>query len=293
MRLYRIARASIESRNVTLYVAQDNYKPAVVGGNKRFKLEDNLREARMLGYAGVLGIGGAYSNFLHSLAYLARQRKLPCVGVVRGEVSAASNPTLTDARRWGMQLEFVSRAEFAERDSAGWWQRLTDRFPGLLCLPEGGSNGIAVQSCPGATATGLSLCLHDKQQLRGYSVVHDAMRKQRMRHWLQTGTQLNQIKLIEVHNPKYGRLDTNLCRYIDDFYLETNLLLDPLYTSKAMQQLECDIHAGEVLPGSVVLLVHTGGLQGWRGFLSHWRSQLSSETLARIDQETAFTEVHT
>ena len=39
-------------------------------------------------------------------------------------------------------------------------------------------------------------------------------------------------------------------------------MLDPVYTAKAMYGLYNEIKAGNVLPGSNILFIHTGGLFG-------------------------------
>ena len=46
----------------------------------------------------------------------------------------------------------------------------------------------------------------------------------------------------------------------------TGLPLEPLYTGKALLALKQQIEAGRFSPGTRLIFVHTGGLQGRRGF---------------------------
>jgi len=50
------------------------------------------------------------------------------------------------------------------------------------------------------------------------------------------------------------------------FQAQTGILLDPVYTAKMMYGVYDMLAKGDFLPGSTVVAVHTGGLQGWAGF---------------------------
>jgi len=47
----------------------------------------------------------------------------------------------------------------------------------------------------------------------------------------------------------------------------SGLPLEPLYTGKALLALKQQIEAGRFAPGTRLVFVHTGGLQGRRGFV--------------------------
>ena len=47
----------------------------------------------------------------------------------------------------------------------------------------------------------------------------------------------------------------------------SGLPLEPLYTGKALLALKQQIEAGRLAPGTRLVFVHTGGLQGRRGFV--------------------------
>lgn len=54
--------------------------------------------------------------------------------------------------------------------------------------------------------------------------------------------------------------------FVRFFEQETGILLDPIYTAKMMYGVYDMLVGGEFEPGSTVVVVHTGGLQGWDGF---------------------------
>lgn len=54
--------------------------------------------------------------------------------------------------------------------------------------------------------------------------------------------------------------------FVQLFRQQSGILLDPVYTAKMMYGVYDMLAKGDFLPGSTVVAVHTGGLQGWEGF---------------------------
>ena len=63
-----------------------------------------------------------------------------------------------------------------------------------------------------------------------------------------------------VHAPGYGRLNDAVREAMALAARHEALLLDPVYTGKAMAGLVAHVRAGRIAAGSRVLFVHTGGL---------------------------------
>ena len=63
-----------------------------------------------------------------------------------------------------------------------------------------------------------------------------------------------------VHAPGYGRLNDAVCEAMAMAARHEALLLDPVYTGKAMAGLVAHVRAGRIAAGSRVLFLHTGGL---------------------------------
>jgi 1-aminocyclopropane-1-carboxylate deaminase len=109
----------------------------VISGNKWFKLKGHLQQASAV--HPVITFGGAWSNHLIATACATQQKGIPSIGIVRGEKPPVLSATLTAAAAYGMQLEFISRREYAAKDEPAFLGRLTERYPGACIIPEGGA----------------------------------------------------------------------------------------------------------------------------------------------------------
>ncbi|MBX2885575.1 MAG: pyridoxal-phosphate dependent enzyme [Granulosicoccus sp.] len=292
------------------------HEPAhVLAGNKRFKLERNLERALEQGKKGVVSFGGAWSNHVAALAHATCQRGLQCVCIIRGEPAYLSNATLSEARRQGAHFEFVTRQEYRKRMDLCWMERLQQRFPDFMLLPEGGSNTLAVESCTsmldtmdvdfrdtldlvacpvgtGATLSGLRLGLNGLQQVRGYLAVNDPETRVRMERWwstLRANDLAVKLSLVDASAPGYARLEQAHYRCISHWLETTGILLDPVYTVKMVSVFVSEIDRGLFSPDTRIVLLHTGGYQGWRGWLDGdrniaMRRHLSSSAIAEIER---------
>ncbi len=284
-----------------------------LSGNKFVKLEPNLERARAEKKTAVVSFGGAWSNHLVALAHAAREAGLASIGLVRGESHYADNATLKDALAAGMQLRFISRATYQQRDDSAYLHALQSEYPQALLLPEGGSNLDAVRGCSGmlttlsaeflgsldtvcvavgtgATLTGICHSLQATQEARGYSVVRDAARQARINGWRQellcsyerledasTASTTDRIgaspwgatlQLRDASAPGYAKLAPEHWDWVRWFSEKTSIWLDPLYPVKRVASVFADLEQGEFARGTRILLVHTGGWQGWRGIIN-------------------------
>ena len=64
----------------------------------------------------------------------------------------------------------------------------------------------------------------------------------------------------EVHPPGYGKLNDTVREAMSMAARLEALLLDPVYTGKAMAGLIAHVRSGRIAAGSRVLFLHTGGL---------------------------------
>lgn len=258
-------------------------------GNKRFKLQPLLASAVASGAGTVLSFGGAWSNHLHALAGLGRQRGLRTVGLVRGENLAT--PTLEEAARWGMTLHGLSRTEYRRRYDPGFQAQMLARHgPGVL-IPEGGDCPQGAAGCvaigeaiagrfpqgavvalatgTGTTLAGIAAGLDARFRVIGISALKGALdtaaRVAANLRALQVGSPACWDIRHDHHRGGFARVDDELkacLRWSDS----VGLPLDPVYTGKALLALQQMLAAGEVDTTLPLVLVHTGGLQGRRGF---------------------------
>jgi len=262
-----------------------------ISGNKWYKLQHNLLAAQQQGAQQVLSFGGAWSNHIHALACAGHRFGLQTVGIIRGEPENISNPMLQDAVRWGMQLQFVSRAEYRHRHDTDYLQQLQQQWPGALIVPEGGSNPLAlkglaglvkqiqaqqlqpdylVTACgTGGTLAGLIAAAPQHWRVIGIAALKGAgFLYQDVQQLLDTANAQPQASWaidLQGHCRGYARTTPELLAFMAEFEQQHQLSLEHVYTGKMLYRLEQLIEQGIFQPGSRILALHTGGLQGRRG----------------------------
>ena len=233
-----------------------------VSGNKWFKLKYNIEAA---GKRRILTFGGAYSNHIAATAAACSLMGIPCTGIIRGERPAVLSHTLQQAAAKGMQLEFISRENYRLKSTAD--------YPDAYIIPEGGNNEAGAKGCreiltladtssfthilcacgTGTTLAGLISSALPHQQVWGYVVLKGA-------EYLQDEIPAaNNWKLVhDYHGGGYAKTSPALFDFINQFYRETQIPLDVVYTGKLVY----GFSQSHFPPGSKILLIHTGGLQG-------------------------------
>jgi 1-aminocyclopropane-1-carboxylate deaminase/D-cysteine desulfhydrase-like pyridoxal-dependent ACC family enzyme len=75
----------------------------------------------------------------------------------------------------------------------------------------------------------------------------------------------NNFNLIDANYGGYGKISDEIVRFINDFWKQYNIPLDPVYTGKMMMR-TLSVSGRRIFPaGSRILAFHTGGLQGIEG----------------------------
>jgi 1-aminocyclopropane-1-carboxylate deaminase len=264
-------------------------------GNKAFKLQGNLEQAQRRGIKRLVSFGGAWSNHLHALAAVGAQADVETIGMVRGDVSELDTAMLADARRWGMQLVPVSRSEYRQRNAADYLERLQQRFAPCLVIPEGGANGDGVRGCmaiagllddhglaatrhtyvlavgTGTTLAGLAASLPTSSEVVGISALKGArdLEERVAQALLASGSASPPCKweiLHEFHCGGFARASEELRAFIRAFEAVHGIPLEPVYTGKALFAIYQLLKRGSWRADKPVVMIHTGGLQGRRGY---------------------------
>lgn len=290
--LQDLPEPATERRGVRLRLLRDDLLHPELPGNKWRKLKYNLQAAREQGHDTLLTFGGAYSNHLAAVAAAGRLRGLCTIGVVRGEAAETLSPTLQQCRVDGMQLQFVSRGDYRRRSDPAWVNGLLTTLGPAYVLPEGGTNALALRGVAelvqeldatgeaydalavacgtGGTLAGLLTGLDGRHQAVGVAALKGA-------GWLRdevdaltqqaTGRRYANYHLhLDAHFGGYAKYSAELLQFIRQFYQRHRVVLDPVYTGKLLAGTLQLIDAGHFAPGSTVVAIHTGGLQGWAGF---------------------------
>lgn len=259
-------------------------------GNKSFKLQGNVAAARRQGINRLVSFGGSWSNHLHALAAVAHEQGMESVGLVRG--GERDTAMLSDARAWGMQLQMLSRSEYQRRNDPEYLQQLAERYAPCVVLPEGGANLEGVSGCqdiaalarrlvpdvsrlvlPVGTGTTLAGILagmgNTAVEVVGISALRGAHDLEQRVSSALAGAGVtdsaNWRILHQYHCGGFARVTPALKEFILAFESVQGIALDPVYTGKmlfAVHQLCASGEWGQ----APILAVHTGGLQGRRGF---------------------------
>ncbi|BBP46113.1 1-aminocyclopropane-1-carboxylate deaminase [Thiosulfatimonas sediminis] len=163
-----------EAQKLQVWMKREEQNNALIQGNKLYKLELNLTEHLKSDKKILLTFGGAYSNHLAATAAACHLLKTPVIGIVRA-AELANNPakwshTLNHCKQNGMQLMFVSRADYRLKEHPNFIEHLLEKDGAQLSqaqyhalqhawqqkqitiLPEGGSNDLAVRGFAPLTA---------------------------------------------------------------------------------------------------------------------------------------------
>ncbi len=287
IKLQQITLEAVTKAGVKLYMARADSLNPLASGNKIYKLRPIFDYAKKNNIPRVLSFGGAFSNHIHALALISKVYGLDTIGIIRGEAEYANNPTLQDAQDAGMQLQFVNRKDYQKRNKEAYLQELQKRYPNTLIIPEGGSSQLAVSGCAqlaqdvnaihqsdiitvpcgtGATLAGLVCGLVEQQKAIGYAVLKDQSLNQRILSFISNENIKNHQYTIENADfGGYAKFDKKLLDFVLDWLDKTGILLDPIYTCKMCMRLMQQIKAGEFPSGTSITIIHSGGLQGWRG----------------------------
>jgi 1-aminocyclopropane-1-carboxylate deaminase/D-cysteine desulfhydrase-like pyridoxal-dependent ACC family enzyme len=259
-----------------------------ISGNKWYKLKYNIEEAVAKQHNTILTFGGAYSNHIHAASIAASSAELKSIGVIRGERVEPLNPTLQDAEANGMILHFVSRTKYRERIKNEFIQELEAKFGRFYLIPEGGTNNLAIKGASeildeiqidfdyiitavgtGGTVAGLISGLNGKKKVIGMPILKGDFLRSDVENLVFGHTRQhfdNWDMINEYHIGGYAKFSKDLITFINNFKTNYGVTLDPIYTGKMMFGLY-DLISKHYFPtGSKIIALHTGGLQGIRGF---------------------------
>jgi len=255
----------------------------VVSGNKWFKLKAYLADAAQLKKKAILTFGGAYSNHIVATAAACTASGLQAIGIIRGEEPKSWSPTLIDAANYGMQLHFISREAYKTK-------YIPDAAYGVLkkseiySINEGGYGAKGAEGSmdilktydtssythivaavgTGTMLSGLINAAAPQQQLIGINVLKNNFSVQgaieSLVHPAKNNFQINH----NFHFGGYAKHTPELLRFMNNWFAATGIPTDFVYTAKAFFAADQLIQTAYFQPGSSVLLIQSGGLQGNR-----------------------------
>lgn len=284
-----LARAGVEVAVLRL----DRIDP-LISGNKWFKLTEHLAAARQAKAEGLISLGGAHSNHLHALAAAGRRFGFATVGLLRGH--PLQTPTVLDLQTFGMELHWLGYEGYRKRHEPGFWSPWQARYPQLHAVPEGGGGLAGALGCAvlrkmveaqlpqlgwadfhgwwlaagtGTTAAGLVLAEAGRRAVHAaLAVPGDHGVAPSMARILEEAAMTDGgYELVDACRGGFARIDADLQAFISRSEEQSGVPLEPLYTGKALMALHRQVKSGQFAPGTRLVFVHTGGLQGRRGFI--------------------------
>lgn len=257
----------------------------VVSGNKWFKLKYYLQQTIADNAKAVATFGGAFSNHIIAAAYACNKLNVKCTGFIRGEEPTNYSQTLLDAAALNMQLKFLSREAYKNK------QAVINENPQMFFIPEGGYgikgakgageilqlvSNLAVYDyivCAVGTGTmlaGITNASLPHQQCIGISVMKNNLSlNETVNSLLTDEARQKQVNVFhDYHFGGYAKHTSELIAFMNQVKINHQLPLDFVYTAKAFYAV-CDLSAKKYFPENVrILFIHSGGLQGNRSLIS-------------------------
>lgn len=297
--LFDISPAVVEELNdglfgqkqVSLSVLRLDKIHPIISGNKLFKLHYFLEEALRSAHKTILTFGGAYSNHLAATAFAGASLKIKSIGIVRGEKPVQLSHTLQQCMDNGMQLKFISRQQFSEKENEGSIKLLQDELGDCIIIPEGGYHPLGANGAAGimegvtgknyshictaagtaTTLAGLLIAARPEQSIIGVPVLKGMTDMEERIQWLTGNSSAYQnLQLLhDYHFGGYAKKTDELIRFMNQCWQQYHLPLDFVYTAKMLYGIIDRIKKDHFPAGSNILCLHTGGLQGNKSLPLH------------------------
>ena len=280
-------------KNIKLYILREDLIHPEISGNKWRKLKYNLQEAKDKGFTKLLTFGGAYSNHIAATAAAGKEFGIQTIGIIRGEGQLPLNHTLQLAKTNGMLLKYVSREQYRNKNERSFIEELKKEFGNFYRVPEGGSNALAVKGCTeiisnisidydiictacgtGGTISGIIASTSHQQvigfpALKGGDFLNEDIRKLLAEYGNQFNCKIKNANwqlITDYHFGGYARVNAELMDFIRSFNQKHDILLDFIYTGKLLFGLYDRIKKSDEYKNKTIIAVHTGGIQGNKGF---------------------------
>jgi 1-aminocyclopropane-1-carboxylate deaminase len=277
-------KIKLYNSNISLSIRREDLIHPFISGNKYRKLKYNLVQAKAENQDTLLTFGGAFSNHIAAAAYAGKEYGFKTIGIIRGdelESKISRNPTLKFAQECGMQFKFITRDNYRHKTEADFIENLKLQFGNFYYVPEGGTNEFAVKGCEeiltkedaeydfvctavgtGGTISGIINSSLPHQKILGFPALKGDFLNEDIRKFARNK---NWELITDYHFGGYGKVNPELVAFINKFYAENQIPLDPIYTGKMVFGVIDLINKKFFPENSKILLIHTGGIQGIAG----------------------------
>ena len=234
----------------------------------------------MLGKPTIATFGGAYSNHILATAFACKVSGFQSVGFIRGEKPEDYSTTLQQAEEYGMQLIFISRDQYKQKDEiasefahmnwywideGGYGSTGAKGAEDILKYSSAGSyTHILASVGTGTMLTGLSMASSADQQVIGISSMKGNLSLENaVQSLIPKDTPHAPFKIIhDYHFGGYAKHPETLINFIEESLTLYDLPLDIVYTGKLLYAIKDLVQKNFFAKGSKLLMIHSGGLQG-------------------------------
>ena len=274
------------NKRVKLLIKRDDLIHPWINGNKWRKLQGHLDHYGANEYSGIITYGGANSNHLVAVACACYHLDIPSVGIVRSYQLDESNPIIRKLRSWNMVLKPVLPVEYQQKETSSIIRHMLSDYPNHMLIAEGGTSEYAMAGLrdlsheivsdplyerdidillPIGTGGMLAGLYHAMPNTHQFFVASPFKSEVSYVEGLSLLKNMNvdRIQFLNASGGKrFGAYDSRSVNVINEFYSKYGVLLDPIYTAKAIQWLMDQLTIDDQMSGRSVLLIHSGGLPG-------------------------------
>jgi D-cysteine desulfhydrase len=284
-----------------IWVKRDDATGGAESGNKVRKLEYLFADALVKSAKTIITCGGLQSNHARATALLSAQLGFRCVLFLRVPDPKAARATALPAvgnvlldRLAGAEIRFISHAEYRDRTAV--MARAAESLDAAYVIPEGGSNGlgalgyveamretklqierpfdVVAHACgSGGTAAGVALgaALHGiAKEAWAFAVCDDSAYFEKTIARIAGEARALDPSLPEAlpivddraKGPAYAVMNDEQKKFVVEVARASGVVLDPVYTGKALYGVAEAVRRGDIPRGARVLFIHTGGLPG-------------------------------
>ena len=267
-----------------IFIKREDLLHPIVSGNKFRKLKYIFKEIIIDKIPVAITFGGAFSNHLAATAYLGDELGIKTIGIVRGQEwrdKINDSNTLSYCFSKKMDLICLSREAYKKKEASEEVQKILKSISNCRLIPEGGTESLSVKGCTeilrpqdskfdvicssvgtGGTIAGLITASYKNQIILGFNALNSFSAHNLV-------NQYTKKKNWEIINDftfgGYGKIKPELINFMNNFYKQYKIPIDPVYTGKMLFAIFELIKKNKWRWGKKILVIHTGGLQGVSG----------------------------
>ncbi len=268
------------AKNIHVQVLRTDLLHPVISGNKWMKLQPWLRAAKHTGVKGIVTKGGPWSNHVHATAYACSKENLQFTAVIKAK-EGMMTPMTDDIIQWGASIIYCQHELYKNETH---WENFSIQ-KNHLYIPTGGEGAKGIEGvthffdqlglpaydyiiCPVGTGTTMMGIADSVLQYSTLVGINPGIEDENYKSILEILSKRHEGKsfqiLKDIDLKKFGQWPPHLIQGMNEWYKKWQLPSDIVYTAKMFYKFEQLVTANFFDPGSHILLIHTGGLQGNR-----------------------------